>query len=352
MGMNDEGMHQGRATRQSLLVSRAVHSIDRFDEARGGPSSSRHGTFLSVRLSLIAVSAVLLLPAGLAAGDFPAELTQFVPAAKNPVFTAEGPGHWDVKIRERGWILKEGNSYHLWFTGYDGTREGIKQLGYATSPDGIQWTRWPHNPLLRGRWVEDMMVVKDGDAYYMFAEGLDDHAQLLTSADKVHWTWVGFLDIRTADGRPIAKGPCGTPTVWREEGTWNLFYERRDLGIWLARSRDLKVFTNVQDAPVLSPGPDEYDRKYVALNQIIKYQGRYYASYHGSPGGARPALWSSNLATSSDLVHWTKYSGNPLRPLAENRSSNLLIDDGRQFRLYTMHESVWVYLNKARRGGK
>jgi len=279
------------------------------------------------------------------AEEFPADMTHFEPGPINPVFTAEGPGHWDVKIRERGWILREEETYHLWYTGYDGTREGIKRLGYATSPDGIQWTRDPHNPIYGEHWVEDMMVVKQGDTYYMFAEGLDDHAQLLTSKDKTHWTWVGFLDIRTTKGSPIEKGPYGTPTAWFEKGRWYLFYERRDVGIWLAQSNDLKVFTNVQDEPVLVPGPDNYDRQFVAFNQILKRNGRYYACYHGSPGGSRPSVWSSNLATSTDLIHWKKYPGNPLRPLAENKSSNLLIDDGKQLRLYTMHDAIWVYFS-------
>ena len=65
--------------------------------------------------------------------EFPPELTQFVPYDRNPVFTAEGDGHWDVKIRERGWILREGDQWKMWFTGYDGTRAGQKKLGYATS---------------------------------------------------------------------------------------------------------------------------------------------------------------------------------------------------------------------------
>ncbi len=89
-----------------------------------------------------------------------------------------------------------------------------------------------------------------------------------------------------ADGKPISKGPYGTPTAWFENGRWYLFYERGDRAVWLAESKDLKVFTNVQDEPVLVPGPGEYDRKMIALNQVIKYDGRYYACYHGSPGGA------------------------------------------------------------------
>ena len=33
---------------------------------------------------------------------FPSEMVDLVPYEKNPVFTAAGPDHWDVKIRERG----------------------------------------------------------------------------------------------------------------------------------------------------------------------------------------------------------------------------------------------------------
>ena len=302
----------------------------------------------TVFLASFAAIGSLFAPLSVGADDFPLELTQFAPGHINPVFTAEGPGHWDVKLRERGWILREGTTYHMWYTGYDGTREGLKMLGYATSPDGIHWTRDPNNPIYRGHWVEDMMVVKRGATYYMFAEGQDDHAQLLSSPDRIHWSWLGFLDIRMTDGKPIVKGPYGTPTAWFENGRWYLFYERGDRAVWLAQSKDLNVFTNVQDEPVLTPGPADYDGKYIALNQIIKYKGVYYASYHGSPGGLRPVSWSSNLASSTDLIHWKKYSGNPLRPLAENRSSNLLINDGKEFRLYTMHDSVWVFFSTAK----
>src|SRR5204862_224306 len=133
---------------------------------------------------------------------FPPELVKFVPAGKEPVFAAQ-PGKWDAKIRERGWILREDGRYKLWYTGYDGTENGLRMLGYATSPDGIKWTRSPRNPLYKKHWVEDMMVVKDGGKYHMFAEGLHDRAQMLVSDDGIEWQRAGQLDIRLVDGRPI-----------------------------------------------------------------------------------------------------------------------------------------------------
>lgn len=272
---------------------------------------------------------------------FPPELVKFTPGAQNPVFTGAGPGHWDAKIRERGWIMREGGAYHLWYTGYDGTREGIRQLGYATSSDGLHWNRHPDNPLCPGQWVEDMMVVQDGETYYMFAEGLHDQAQLLTSTDRVHWERRGALDIRYTDGKPLTPGPFGTPTAWLEDGVWHLFYERMDAGVWLAKSRDLKTWTNVQDEPVLVPGPGEYDQRMIALNQIVKHQGLYYAYYHGSGSPQAPRAWTTDVAASRDLLHWTKYSGNPLAP--GDTSSGILVNDGRAWRLYTMHGQVDVY---------
>ena len=276
---------------------------------------------------------------------FPSELTAFVPSGQGPVFTARGEGHWDVKIRERGFVLKEGPVWHMWFTGYDGTRPGLKMLGYASSRDGVTWRRHKQNPIYKAHWVEDMMVVKQGAVYFMFAEGRDDVSHLLVSIDGVGWTRCGPLDVRLTNGKKIPDGPYGTPTGYYENGTWYLFYERRDAGIWLATSTNTRTWTNTSDQPVLKPGPGLYDRDLVALNQVFKHKGRYYASYHGAAKGEEtPTLWSSGLAVSDDLKRWTKYPGNPLRPRKENKSSGVFVHDGARFVFYTMHGAVHRHL--------
>lgn len=278
---------------------------------------------------------------------FPPELVQFVPHEKNPVFEAGGTGKWDVRIRERGWIMREGNLYRMWYTGYDGTREGLKMLGYATSPDGVTWTRHPNNPVYREHWVEDMMVLRREGTYHMFAEGEGDRAQLLTSKDGIDWERVGPLDVRRADGKPIPDGPYGTPTVFLKDGVWHLFYERSDRGVWLAASKDMKVWTNVQDEPVMKPGPAEHERDLIALNQVIEHKGTYYAYYHGSArAGEYRGLWSTCVARSPDLIHWEKYPGNPIQPASQNKSSGILVDDGKGYRLYTTHERVHLHLHR------
>ncbi len=296
------------------------------------------------KLILATILVLLALCGGSAsAQNFPPALVEFGVPPGQLVFTPAGEGHWDAAIRERGWILHEGDDWRMWYTGYDGTPEGLRKLGYATSTDGVHWSRHPQGPLIDGFWVEDVQVLKHDGGYVMFAEGLNDQAQLLTSDDGLHWKREGTLDIRLTSGEPIPPGPFGTPTAWYEDGTWHLFYERRDAGVWLATSTDLKTFTNVQDEPVLALGPGDYDRQMIALNQIIKQGGQYYACYHGSGSAVPPRLWASAIATSTDLIHWVKFAGNPLSPPELNQSSGIIVPEGEGFRFYTMHGEVRLH---------
>ena len=96
--------------------------------------------------------APLLHVGAASAEEFPPEIVHFVPYRGNPVFAGTGRDTWDRKIRERGYILREGDTYHLWYTGYNHNRSdahyaNTMSLGYATSPDGLRWTRHPDNPI-------------------------------------------------------------------------------------------------------------------------------------------------------------------------------------------------------------
>ncbi len=273
--------------------------------------------------------------------DFPEELVTFTAWEGNPLFTGTDTTTWDRYIRERGFILREDSLYNMWYTGYSRKKDAVMQLGYATSTDGIHWQRYPENPVHTGKWVEDMFVIKQDSLYYMFAEGKDDVAHLMRSTDKIHWTEMGDLDVRKTNGEAIDKGPYGTPAAWYENDTWYLFYERGDLGIWLATSKDMIVWTNVQDDPVIAMGPEPYDKYAVAMNQVIKYNGLYYGYYHGS-AYEDWREWSTNVAVSKDLIHWKKYESNPI--IGDDTSSGILVPDGDRFRLYSMHDKVRLYM--------
>ena len=276
--------------------------------------------------------------------EFPDEMVSFVPYKTNPIFKGTGTDTWDKQIRERGYIIFEGGIYKMWYTGYNGDDTVTKYLGYATSKDGINWNRYSKNPIFSEKWTEDMCVIKNEGKYYMFAEGRNDVAHLLVSNDGINWQEQGDLNIRTTDGKSI-PGPYGTPTVWIENGKWYLFYERNDEAIWLAESNDHKTWINVQDEPVIKTGPEKYDSGAVAANQVVKYKDRYYIYYHASSAPmASSTMWTSNVAMSTDLIHWIKYPKNPI--VEGDHSSPILVFDGKIYRLYTMHDQVFLYFSK------
>lgn len=281
--------------------------------------------------------------------EFPAAMVKFSTHPSNPVFEGTGIETWDKQLRERGYILYEEGLYKMWYTGYNDDISEAKYLGYATSVDGINWERFSKFPVFSDRWTEDMHVVRYKGSYYMFAEGINDIAHLLISDDGLSWKQEGDIIILDTQGKPISKGPYGTPTVWIENNEKYLFYERNDQGIWLAKSKDFKIWTNVRDEPVIQKGPKPYDAYAVAANQVVKYQGKYYLFYHGC---ADPnwmdinaeSEWNSNVAMSRDLTHWTKYPDNPIVP--GDHSSPILVNDGDGYNLYTMHDKVWRYDQK------
>ncbi|MEN9666507.1 MAG: hypothetical protein RLZZ326_2870, partial [Planctomycetota bacterium] len=211
--------------------------------SRDGKSKYHQPTMITRALT-ICLALIVLIAAGAAvpcradeAKNFPTELVDFGPASSVPLFAGGGDGAWDKNIRERGWIRREGpDRWRLWYTGYNDDQSPLRLLGHATSPDGLNWTRDPAGPLVQGDWIEDMCVVRDAGRLVMFAEGEGDIAHLLVSSDGLAWEERGPLDIRLTTGAPIPEGPRGTPAVWHEKGTWWLFYERADQGIWVATS--------------------------------------------------------------------------------------------------------------------
>ena len=219
-------------------------------------------------------------------------------------------------------MLFEDNAYHLWYTGYESEEGAMKKLGYASSSDGIHWQRHPDNPIYGDAWTEDVMVLKVTDTYYMFAEGVNDETHLLTSSDRIHWQEQGRITINKANGEPMSPGPYGTPTAWFENGTWYLFYERNDEAIWLATSTDLKIWTNVQDEPVLERGPEDYDKEMIALDQVIKHEGTYYAYYHGLIPTARTnglRLWHPRRTSSMEKHPEIIVRGDKSSPVYQQR---------------------------------
>jgi beta-1,2-mannobiose phosphorylase / 1,2-beta-oligomannan phosphorylase len=83
---------------------------------------------------------VLLLTA-CAPEEFPPELTRFADTTtRNPVFVPPEDG-WDREMIERGYILRDTDGWHFWYTASDGNAP--LRLGHARSDNGMSWRRDP-----------------------------------------------------------------------------------------------------------------------------------------------------------------------------------------------------------------
>ncbi len=64
----------------------------------------------------------------------------------NPVLGVGQEGSWDDAAVNYPSVIVDGSNYKMWYGGYDGTNF---RIGYATSPDGINWTKADDvNPVL------------------------------------------------------------------------------------------------------------------------------------------------------------------------------------------------------------
>lgn len=160
---------------------------------------------------------------------------------------AEGnPGEWDRYL----WggfansIVKKQGVYYLYYQGSSGFNTACddnvyRQIGVATSTDGIHWTKYPGNPVIS--WV-DRGVVTEGavssgavlgaDGYIYVYYGANSaysrclvHAsgRLARSSDGVHFEEVGEVIPNTPPlwGNGDEIFPVG---AYRRGSTWSVFY--------------------------------------------------------------------------------------------------------------------------------
>ncbi|NLH11018.1 MAG: hypothetical protein GX464_06725, partial [Holophagae bacterium] len=90
-------------------------------------------------------------------------------------------GAWDDDGVVCSAVLVEGGVFKMWYTGR-GTTGPVNQIGYATSPDGVTWTKHP-TPVMSvggaGAWdsarVREATVVHLGSTYHMWYGGTQNH---------------------------------------------------------------------------------------------------------------------------------------------------------------------------------
>jgi predicted GH43/DUF377 family glycosyl hydrolase len=171
-------------------------------------------------------------------------------------------------------VVKQGTRYVMLYRAQDA--HGISRLGYATSADGISFTRDPQ-PVLspdaeyeRGGGVEDPRLVRIGDVYYLTYtayNGKDAQLALATSGDLRRWERVGVI-LPAYTGRwNVNWTKSGAILSDRIDGKYWMFFmadaKDRPDQTGIAWSTDLRRWTEALDHPVLPRRAGHFDSRVV-----------------------------------------------------------------------------------------
>ena len=169
-----------------------------------------------------------------------------------PLIPVGPSGSWDERYVIAGPVVYANGTYNMFYTG--SSSAGGYSIGRATSPDGLNWTKDPANPVIPN--AQSAAVLFEGGQFRMW----------YTTPDRLN-----ILYATSADGR-----------------AWNL--------------------TAPNPALVAGPG---WDGAFISAGAVLHNATGYYLYYTGS---SDLNLYQGGLATSADGLHWIKYAGNPVLP--------------------------------------
>jgi len=203
----------------------------------------------------------------------------------NPILTTGLAGSWDEGIATFASVIKDDDNFKMYYSGRSSNDAG--QIGLATSRDGKNWVKYSGNPIVRlgqsGSWDDTMiwcpMVWKE-KFYHMTYTGRNSAGKIqigyATSTDGIHWT------------KNIANPVFNDPTwahdhtegwgVIKVEDIYLLWYNtlgvtNRQIGV--AVSRNLINWTPYRNSPIFSSihGTDMY-------HQFCAFPFRYGQFYY------------------------------------------------------------------------
>ena len=188
-------------------------------------------------------------------------------------------------------VILDGSTYKMWYSGYDGSSF---RIFYATSPDGLSWTRQGlaidlgPSGALDDYQVTTPFVLKDGLNYRMWYTGSDgsrNRVMYVESDDGVNW---GTRELNLDLGAPGSEEGDAVqyPHILLEGGTFHLWYvgqlATKDR-IFYAISADGKSWTRM--GKVLDLGaPASTDDHNVVSPRILHEPGKPYQMWYSGRG--------------------------------------------------------------------
>lgn len=234
-------------------------------------------------------------------------------------------GSWESNFVGMPSVLILDNVYHMW---YSGGNDNSIQIGHATSPDGVTWTKDSQNPVLKlgatGSWDQGHVyfpevLYKDG-VFHMWYTGGDTHNHeeigYATSTDGTVWT--------KYEGNPVfLRGEAdtwdniyvGTCCIFFKDELFHMYYGANGtiaqlyFKVGYATSPDGIIWTRYEQNPVFeNPPSGNWDYPRVQPSHVIQDAEGYKLWY----SGGYAMKWRIGFATSPDGLNWARAVNNPV----------------------------------------
>ncbi|OGD28228.1 MAG: hypothetical protein A2Y56_02770 [Candidatus Aminicenantes bacterium RBG_13_63_10] len=245
---------------------------------------------------------------------------------QNPVLSPGPAGSWEEKSADCQTIGYYNGQYIMW---YVGTPQDLHcQMGLATSPDGINWTKYSGNPVLKlgpeGSWDAGILICQEvlfdeADQVYKiwYVGGFNGVYGIgyATSPDGIDWTKYAGNPVMTIT-EPWEQTNIEGQCVIKDETGYRMWYASYNYNndyclLGYATSADGIHWTKHPDNPVFEPAdPTEWDGYSVDEPDVHLIDGTYHMWYKGwkKPYGV---AWIGH-ATSSDGIRWERDPNNPV----------------------------------------
>jgi predicted GH43/DUF377 family glycosyl hydrolase len=224
--------------------------------------------------------------------------------AGNPVLDVGSTGAWDADGVRLATVISDTGTLKMWYSGLDANQ--ASRIGYATSADGIHWMKYGGNPVLdlgsAGSWEESSIgeasVIKDGGTYRMWYRG--DPASgpsrigYATSPDGIHWTKNAGNPVLSGAALPAWDWATYAPRAMLDGGTYRMWYSGTSVD---GTTHEIGYATSVdginwkKHGPVLTQGPDgSFDHYAADYATLLLEDGIYRLWYVGKDAAGHTRL--------------------------------------------------------------
>ncbi len=216
-----------------------------------------------------------------AATEFAPTFGKWIRVQSDPILSPQGKRFESAGVFNPA-VIKVGNQTIMLYRAQD--KKGTSRIGYASSDDGIHFTRRakpvlsPRAPYERGGGVEDPRVVEISGRYWLTYTGYnnvdgigpdkkDAQLCLATSTDLIHWKRQGVIMPAYKGNWNVGWTKSGAILNERIQDKYWMYYlgdaKNQSSQMGLATSDDLLNWSDATVEPVLKSRPGTFDSRVV-----------------------------------------------------------------------------------------